>query len=63
MDTLTFRSLEEFLAITRESEQAGFEYTVAWIDCLSGLDARGIFYRGNHAPCLSPGGPKRTLVA
>jgi FAD/FMN-containing dehydrogenase len=49
VDTLAFHSLDEFLAVTRESEQAGFEYTVAWIDCLSGLDARGIFYRGNHA--------------
>jgi FAD/FMN-containing dehydrogenase len=50
VDTLAFHSLEEFLALTRESEEAGFEYTVAWIDCLSGLDARGLFYRGNHAP-------------
>ena len=49
VDTLAFHSLKEFLEITRESEQAGFEYTVAWIDCLSGRNARGIFYRGNHA--------------
>ena len=49
VDTLAFHSLQEFLDITRESEQSGFEYTVAWIDCLSGRNARGIFYRGNHA--------------
>jgi FAD/FMN-containing dehydrogenase len=49
VDTLAFHSLGEFLDITRQSEQAGFEYTVAWIDCLSGRNARGIFYRGNHA--------------
>jgi FAD/FMN-containing dehydrogenase len=49
VDTLAFHSLEEFLNLTRQSEQAGFEYTVAWIDCLSGRNARGIFYRGNHA--------------
>jgi FAD/FMN-containing dehydrogenase len=49
VDTLPFHSLKEFLDITAESEQAGFEYTVAWIDCLSGRNARGIFYRGNHA--------------
>ncbi len=48
-DTLAFHSLDEFLSLTRQSEQAGFEYTVAWIDCLSGRNARGIFYRGNHA--------------
>jgi FAD/FMN-containing dehydrogenase len=49
VDTLAFHSLKEFLDITAESEQAGFAYTVAWIDCLSGRNARGIFYRGNHA--------------
>jgi FAD/FMN-containing dehydrogenase len=52
VETLAFHSLNEFLLLTRESEQACFEYTVAWIDCLSGRDSRGIFYRGNHA---SPG--------
>ncbi len=49
LDTITFRSLTEFLDITRESEQAGFDYTVAWIDCLSGRNARGLFHRGKHA--------------
>jgi FAD/FMN-containing dehydrogenase len=65
VDTLAFHSLGEFLNITHESEQAGFEYTVAWIDCLSGRHARGIFYRGNHAetgelvaPGLKSGGPR-----
>ena len=49
VDTIPFHSLAEFLDITRQSELLGFEYTVAWIDCLSGRHARGIFYRGNHA--------------
>jgi FAD/FMN-containing dehydrogenase len=49
LDTLTFRSLTEFLNLTKESEQAGFDYTVAWVDCLSGRNVRGIFYRGKHA--------------
>jgi len=49
VDTLAFHSLDEFLALTRESDEAGYEYTVAWIDCLSGRNTRGIFYRGNHA--------------
>ncbi len=49
VDTTAFRSLSEFLDITRESERDGFDYTVAWIDCLSGRNARGIFYSGKHA--------------
>jgi len=65
LDTVTFQSLSEFLDITRESEQTGFEYTVAWLDCLSGRNARGIFYSGKHADTgelaarrVSGGGPK-----
>ncbi len=49
VDTIPFRSLGEFLNITGESEQAGFDYTVAWLDCLAGRNARGIFYSGKHA--------------
>lgn len=48
LDSVAFHSLDEFLALTRQSEEAAFEYTVAWIDCLSGRNARGVFYRGNH---------------
>lgn len=65
LDTVAFQSLNEFLEITRESEQAGFDYTVAWLDCLSGRNTRGIFYSGKHAdtgdlaaPKASGGGPK-----
>jgi FAD/FMN-containing dehydrogenase len=65
VDTLAFRSLSQFLDITAESEEKNFEYTVAWIDCLSGKNARGIFYRGNHAESgklvahkVSGGGPR-----
>lgn len=48
VDILTFHSLNEFLALTDESERRGFDYTVAWIDCLS-ADTRGIFHAGKHA--------------
>ncbi|WCM93231.1 FAD-binding oxidoreductase [Acidovorax sp. NCPPB 2350] len=48
-ETLPYESLEEFFALADASE-AGWEYTVSWIDCLSGAHARGIFMRGNHAP-------------
>lgn len=49
-ETIAFANLDEFFALARDSE-AGFEHTVAWVDCLatgSGL-GRGIFMRGNHS--------------
>jgi FAD/FMN-containing dehydrogenase len=45
----TFRSLHEFLDLTVESEGQGFDFTVAWIDCLAGPNARGILLSGKHA--------------
>jgi FAD/FMN-containing dehydrogenase len=49
-ETLAIRDLDQFFAISRESDER-FEYTVAWIDCLaSGRRlGRGILHRGNHA--------------
>jgi len=49
-EEIQFRSLEEFQALSQESE-ARFDYTVAWIDCVSrGANfSRGVFMRGNHA--------------
>ncbi len=51
LQTIRFDSLEEFLQLTRDSD-AGFEYTVAWIDCGVGRTSRGrgIFQRANHSP-------------
>lgn len=52
VERLPFRSLEEFDAISRESD-ATHEYTVAWLDAFRGT--RGIFFRGNHSSLpLSP---------
>jgi len=48
VESIPFRGLPEFLALTAESEEAGFEYTVAWADCLA-RTPRGIFHRGNHS--------------
>lgn len=49
-EAIRFKGLEEFYAITRESDEA-FEYTVAWIDCVDAFGSswgHGVFYRGNH---------------
>lgn len=46
-ETLAFFSLDKFFDLADRSE-AGWEHTVAWIDCLSGSQGRGLFMRGNH---------------
>jgi FAD/FMN-containing dehydrogenase len=48
-ETVSFRGLPEFLALSDESE-AGWEHTVSWIDCTSGSDLRGLFMRARPAP-------------
>lgn len=50
MDTesIPFASLAEFFALADRSEPE-WEHTVAWIDCLSVAEGRGIFTRGNPA--------------
>jgi FAD/FMN-containing dehydrogenase len=47
IETLPYAGLDEFFHLADDSE-AGWEHTVAWIDCISG-GARGLFMRGN--PC------------
>ncbi len=47
-ETVPFDSLEEFFRLSSEAKQR-FEYTVAWIDCVSGGRGRGVFFQGNHA--------------
>ncbi len=49
VESIPFSSLEEFVSLS-DSSDADFEYTVAWVDCLSGDATRGIFMRGNHSP-------------
>jgi FAD/FMN-containing dehydrogenase len=45
-EIIPFDHLEEFFRLADESE-AGWEYTVSWIDCTSTKGCRGIFMRGN----------------
>jgi len=47
-ESIPFHSLKAFLDLSLESN-AGFEYTVAWLDCFAGSNLRGVFFRGNHA--------------
>lgn len=48
-----FHGIKEFLVLSRQSN---FEYTVAWIDCVStGRNfGRGIFMQGDHADAPGP---------
>jgi FAD/FMN-containing dehydrogenase len=57
VENIPFRGLPEFLHITSESDAAGWEYTVAWIDCLARVP-RGIFLRANHIQ--GPSGERKT---
>lgn len=60
VEDIRFDDLDEFYALSAESE-AGWEYSVAWVDCLAHGKAlgRGIFSRANHVP--GPIGPTAPL--
>lgn len=49
METVPFNTFEDFVRLSRDEESRYWEYTVGWIDCLSGRKTRGLFMRGNHA--------------
>jgi FAD/FMN-containing dehydrogenase len=54
VEQLPYESLDEFFSLADGSE-AGWEYTVSWVDCMQGEQVRGIFMRGNLAQAA--GGP------
>jgi FAD/FMN-containing dehydrogenase len=54
-ETIPFATLDEFFLLAADSD-ARFEYTVAWLDCLSRV-GRGVFFRGDH--CEGPPSPAR----
>ena len=62
VDRVRFAGLDEFLSIARED--AAYDYTVAWVDCLSRGRrlGRGIYHRGSHtgggAPRPATSGPR-----
>ncbi len=55
VDRVRFASLDEFLSIA--AEDAAYDYTVAWVDCLSSGRrlGRGIYLRGSHTSGGTPG--------
>lgn len=61
-EKIPFRTLEEFDALSRASD-ATHDYSVAWFDSFGGRNARGIFFRGNHAPSSCAAGFQPALGA
>ncbi len=55
--TIPFNGLDEFLDLADSSEPQ-WEHTVAWIDCIAGRTARGIFIRGNMSADGDDGKPR-----
>lgn len=49
MESIKFKSVDEFLALTAESNE--YEYSVSWLDCLATGKkfGRGVFMRGTHS--------------
>lgn len=48
-EQIQFHSLNEFFALSSDSEK-DYEFTVSWVDCVNSADdIRGIFIRGNYA--------------
>ncbi len=65
-EIIPFGRLDEFLDLARQSD-AGFDYSVAWIDSLAtGPNlGRGLFIRGNHASDPGPlvAGPGKAWIS
>jgi FAD/FMN-containing dehydrogenase len=55
VETIRFANLDEFLQLQSQSDDT-FEYTVAWVDCLSKGSqlGRGWFERANHSQARAP---------
>lgn len=57
-ETVPFDSLESFFTLSAQA-RSRFEYTVSWIDCVSGSRGRGVFFQGNHGDKTDPVRPPR----
>lgn len=54
-ETIPYQDIDEFFSLADNSESE-WEYTVSWLDCISGQGGRGIFIRAKHekSPELPP---------
>ncbi len=57
-ETVPFDSLEEFFRLSAAAKSS-FEYSVSWIDCVSGGRGRGVVFQGNHGSKTDPVKPPR----
>ena len=62
METIAYRGIDEFFELSDNSEK-DWEYTVSWIDCLSGGNLRGIFMRANHSALNHKDVPRKNSLA
>ncbi|MGL5743343.1 MAG: FAD-binding oxidoreductase [Legionella sp.] len=60
-ETIPFLNLSEFFQLADSSENE-WEYTVAWIDCLSKKDTRGMFMRANPSKEIRIQKPKKSAI-
>jgi FAD/FMN-containing dehydrogenase len=56
-ETISYANLEEFFRLADGSE-ATWEYTVSWVDCISGGGGRGLFLRGKSGGAAERPAPR-----
>lgn len=57
VESIPYESLDEFFSLADGSE-AGWEYTVSWVDSMQGEQVRGIFMRGNMSTAAGGAAPR-----
>lgn len=62
-EQIRFRELEEFFELSAASD-ASYEYTAAWLDCISPRykQGRGFFMRGDHSSARTSDSPARSTT-
>ncbi|WDZ51366.1 FAD-binding oxidoreductase [Acinetobacter vivianii] len=56
-ETIPYHNLDEFFSFS-DSSEPDWEYTVSWIDCMNGANAKGLFSRGNLASASTQAEPE-----
>jgi FAD/FMN-containing dehydrogenase len=47
VETLAFKGVKDFLNLSNDSYR-NWEYSASWVDCLSGKNFNGVYFRANH---------------